>query len=99
LRKRSEDSDEVIHKRLDAASREIENYDRYNYVLINDRLDESSKRLKAIVQFERMLHTGRHVSNEHAVAALADRCKLANVRDRVLPILASFDAATISHGD
>ncbi len=33
LRKRSEDREEVIQRRLVTASREIENYDRYNYIL------------------------------------------------------------------
>src|SRR6202161_875826 len=32
LRKRSEDRSEVIQRRLDAATREIENYQRYNYI-------------------------------------------------------------------
>jgi guanylate kinase len=100
LRKRSEDSDEVIQKRLDAASHEIENYDRYNYILINDKLDESSESLKAIVQSERLRHSGRKLaSDERAAAALADRCRLANVRDRVQPILASFAAPVTSSAD
>src|SRR5271166_4117818 len=41
LRKRSEDREEVIQRRLDAATREIENYERYNYILINDQLEDS----------------------------------------------------------
>jgi len=50
LRKRSEDSDEVIQRRLMAARREIENYDRYNYILINDhgRLDRNPASHRAI---------------------------------------------------
>jgi len=43
LRKRSEDREEVIQRRLDAATREIENYQRYNYILIND-----SSRIRSI---------------------------------------------------
>src|ERR1700689_3065695 len=38
LRKRSEDREEVIQRRLVTATREIENYDRYNYILVNDQL-------------------------------------------------------------
>lgn len=91
LRKRGEDDEKVIEQRLQTASCEIENYDKYNYILINDRLEESSKRLRAIVQSERFGRSGRKLSsNNRAAAALADRCKLANVRDRVGPILDSF---------
>ena len=54
LRKRGEDSEEVIHRRLDAARREIENYDKYDYILINDKLEESIDSLQAIVLSERL---------------------------------------------
>ena len=42
LRNRSLDSEEVIQRRLVTASREIENYDKYDYILVNDRLEDSA---------------------------------------------------------
>jgi guanylate kinase len=91
LRKRGEDSDAVINRRLDAASREIENYDKYDYILINDKLEESSESLQAIVYAERLRQAGHPLSQEQKKTAdLANRNRLANVRDRVLSILASF---------
>jgi guanylate kinase len=91
LRKRGEDREEVIERRLIAASREIENYDRYNYILINKVLEESSKNLQAIVQSERLRRSGKPLSGEESkTAAIADRCRLANVRDRLKRILDSF---------
>ncbi len=42
-------SEPVIQRRLVTASREIENYDKYDYILINDKLEESSENLRAIV--------------------------------------------------
>jgi guanylate kinase len=91
LRKRSEDCEEVIQRRLITASREIQNYDRYNYILVNDLLEESSKNLRAIVQSERLLRSGNTLSDEESkTVALADRCRLANVRDRLKRILDSF---------
>jgi guanylate kinase len=91
LRKRGEDREEVIQRRLIAASREIQNYDRYNYILVNDRLEESSNILPAIVRSERLLRSGKPLSGEELkTVALADRCRLANVRDRLKPILDSF---------
>jgi len=91
LRKRSEDREEVIQRRLVTASREIQNYDRYNYILVNDLLKESSKVLQAIVRSERLLRSGQPLSGEEsAVMALAERCRLANARDRLKGILDSF---------
>jgi len=94
LRKRGEDRDDVIERRLAAATREIQNYGRYNYILINDRLTDSIALLQAIVCAERWLHSGQAVTDACAgTLAMADRCRLANVRDRVKPILASFESA------
>src|SRR5580658_2711312 len=91
LRKRSEDSDEVIQRRLDTATREIENYKRYNYILVNDQLEDSIRGLRAIVRGERLLRAGRELSEEEKkIVALAECCRLANVRDRLKRILDSF---------
>jgi len=91
LRGRGEDREEVIERRLAAASREIENYRRYNYILINDRLPESIAMLQAIVRSERVLRSGGTASDSAAKAvALANRCRLANMGDRLKNILDSF---------
>ena len=91
LRKRSEDKEEVIQRRLLTASREIENYDKYNYILVNDQLEESVERLEAIVRSERLLRSGAPQSEaDERMLAWANQCRLENIRDRVQPILASF---------
>jgi guanylate kinase len=54
LRLRSEDSDQVIERRLRDAAREIRNYGQYDFVLINNDLRSSSDSLAAIVRAERM---------------------------------------------
>jgi guanylate kinase len=91
LRSRGEDSEEVIHRRLDAATREIENYDKYDYILINDRLEESFERLLAIVLSERRRRSGmRPTDEDKRYSELAEICRLSNARERVQPILASF---------
>jgi guanylate kinase len=54
LRARSEDSDEVIERRLRDAAREIRNYDQYDYVIVNNDLGASSMSLAAIVRAERV---------------------------------------------
>jgi guanylate kinase len=54
LRARSEDSEQVIARRMREAAEEIRNYDRYDYVLVNRELDDSVARLKAIIDAERI---------------------------------------------
>jgi guanylate kinase len=97
LSNRGEDPPEVIHRRLDRARREIEQYDKYNYILINDNLQESVENLRAIVLSERLRRASRPLSNEEKkIAEMADCCRLTNIRDRVQPILASFAAPAVS---
>jgi guanylate kinase len=91
LRRRGEDAENVIQRRLVTAKREIENYDKYDYILINDRLEDSIENLQAIVQSERVCRSGLALLEEQKkLAALADCSRLANMRDRVRPILDSF---------
>lgn len=54
LRSRSEDSEEVIQRRLRDAAVEIKNYNQYDYVLVNHQLDESVGLLAAIIKAERV---------------------------------------------
>jgi guanylate kinase len=91
LRERGEDAEEVIQRRLVTASREIEQYDKYEYILINDKLEESSESLQAVVQSERLRRAGKPLcAEEKKIVDTADRYRLANVRDRILRILTSF---------
>jgi guanylate kinase len=91
LRKRGEDSGEVIDRRLDEARREIENYDKYDFILINDKLEESSDSLQAIVLAERLRRSSRPLTAEEVrILDQAKRHQLENVKERVTPILSSF---------
>jgi guanylate kinase len=54
LRARSEDSEEVIQRRLREAAEEIRNYEQYDYVLVNHQLEESTVTLAAIIKAERV---------------------------------------------
>jgi guanylate kinase len=97
LRNRGEDREEVIQRRLQDARREIEEYDNYDYVLINDHLEKSIERLKAIVISERLRREDRIKSEqERAIIERAERLRLANLREKVQPILASFRAPEAS---
>jgi guanylate kinase len=54
LRSRSQDSEEVIQRRLRGAAEEVRNYTQYDYVLINREIEESAARLATIVRAERL---------------------------------------------
>ncbi len=81
----------IIQRRLQTATREIEDYREYDYILVNDKLEDSIESLKAIIMTERRKHAGGEPSDDdREMQNLADQCLLANVKDRVQPILASF---------
>ena len=93
LRERSQDSEEVIQKRLKAAGREIENYWKYDYILVNDRLEDSVDTLNAILLSERLRRNGRA---DASLSARADSCRLEQIRERIQPILRSFGDSAAS---
>jgi len=96
LRNRGLDSEAVIRRRLDTARREIENYSKYDYILVNNLLEQSADELKDIVLAERLLRSGAKPSGEEARRVeIAQACRLEQARERVQPILASFDPQAV----
>jgi guanylate kinase len=96
LRNRGLDPDPVIRRRLDTARREIENYSKYDYILVNNLLEQSADELKAIVLAERIRLSGKQPTpEEDRLLATARACRLEQARERVQPILASFGAVPI----
>jgi guanylate kinase len=95
LRKRGEDSDPVIRRRLDTARREIENYEKYDYILVNYLLEPSADQLRAIVLAKRLQRNGTQPVDESEEdkrwVAMAEACELDRARARVKPILDSFE--------
>jgi guanylate kinase len=96
LRKRSLSenvhAEEVIRRRLDTARREIENYPNYDYILINDRLEQSVDRLQAIVLSERIRRAGGTPSeDEKRYLETAERCLKSRMENEIKGILGSFD--------
>ena len=91
LRHRSLDAEEVIQRRLVTARREIENYDKYDYILVNDRLEDSIEALKSILLAVRQKRGGIEFSAADAeIVTRAERCRLDNARQALRPILDSF---------
>ncbi len=96
LRNRGLDSEAVIRRRLDTARREIENYSKYDYILVNNLLEQSADQLKDIVLAERLMRSGAEVSGEEKrLVEISQACRLEQARERVQPILASFDPQAV----
>src|SRR6266853_6415228 len=98
LRKRSQSenvhAEEVIRRRLDEARREIENYPNYDYILVNDRLEQSVNQLQAIVLAERTRRSGKQPSaDEERYLETAKKCLKSNMEGKIKSILASFDVS------
>jgi guanylate kinase len=99
LRKRSLSenvhAEEVIRRRLDTARREIENYPNYDYILINDRLEQSVDQLQAIVLGERIRRSGDIPSAEgKRYLETAEKCLKSHMEEEIKVILNSFDESS-----
>ncbi len=85
-------TEDIIQRRLHTASREIENFSQYDYILVNDRLEQSIDTLKSIVEAERLKRSGIHLmARDDAVLAAADRALRAHMMQQVQTILATFE--------
>jgi guanylate kinase len=72
LERRAEDPPETIARRLENARSEIERWQEYDYVLVNDDLDRAFNDLTAILRAER-LKRQRRVGLQTFVSALLER--------------------------
>jgi len=94
LRNRGQDTPEVIERRLQDATHEIAAYNKYDYVLVNDRLEDAVEQLWAIVVTERARLRGTSVSDDAVEAArmcsLAGSCRSSRMEERLRPVLHSF---------
>jgi len=99
LRHRSLDAEDVIQRRLVTARREIENYDKYDYILVNDRLEDSIEGLKSILLAVRLKRGGvEQTVADTEIVKRAERCRLASARQDLQPILDSFVSAAAPGG-
>lgn len=72
LERRAEDSADVIARRLAAAGNEIGRWVDYNYVLVNDDLDRTFSRLRAILAAERLRRERQKGLDEFVSGLLTD---------------------------
>lgn len=80
-----------LYRRLSEASREIEKYRDYTYVLVNDILDRAVAQLEAIVLAERYYRNSEPIAfRSRRVLEVAAQCRQSNSQDRLKPVLEAF---------
>jgi guanylate kinase len=84
-------NEEEVYRRLNAASKEIENYREYGYILVNDILDRAVAQLEAIVLAERFYRNGEVIAyRSRRVLEVAAACLQINSQERLKPVLEAF---------
>jgi guanylate kinase len=84
-------NEEEVYRRLNAASKEIENYREYGYILVNDILDRAVAQLEAIVLAERFYRNGEVIAyRSRRVLEVAAACLQSNSHERLKPVLEAF---------
>lgn len=69
LRERAQDSDDVVARRMSKAADEISHWAEYDYVIINDDIDDAHAKITAILRAER-LRRARQIGLSDFVRAL-----------------------------
>ena len=72
LRGRAQDSDEVVAKRMTLAADQMSHWPEYDYVIVNDDLDESVANVRAILKAERLRRTRREAGLARFVTSLGE---------------------------
>ena len=80
-----------LYLRLSKASKEIENYHQYSYILVNDVLDRAVAQLEAIVLAERFYRNDEPIAfRSRRVLEVAAACLQNNSKERLLPVIEAF---------
>jgi len=66
LRSRASDDEQTVQRRLQAARSEIGHYAFFDYLIVNDDLDDAHKKLDSIIVAER----SKRVRNAHSAERL-----------------------------
>ncbi|MBI5919082.1 MAG: guanylate kinase [Nitrosomonadales bacterium] len=70
LRGRRQDSDEVIAQRMAAAREDISHVSEFDYVIINDNLDEALQQLNAVIVAARQQRNHQLIRHQHLINQL-----------------------------
>jgi guanylate kinase len=82
----------ILQRRLQEASREIENYSQYDYILVNEKVEAAIDVLQAIVKAERVKRSpDPRDAEEERVLTAAELAERRHMMEKVQSILATFD--------
>jgi guanylate kinase len=97
--KSADEMEAVLQRRLQEASREIENYSQYDYILVNEKVEPAIDVLQSIVKAERLRRSPEPPrAGDEQVLATAEAAERPNMMQQVQTILATFDLSS-SHAD
>jgi guanylate kinase len=97
--KSDDEMEAVLQRRLQEASREIENYSQYDYILVNEKVEPAIDVLQSIVRAERLNRSPEPSrAGDEQVLATAEAAERPNMMQQVQTILATFDLSS-SHAD
>jgi len=72
LKGRKQDSDAIIQKRMQEAHTEMEHYDEYDYVIINDKFEKAVDELEAVFVSEGLRLTAQQFRHESLLKELIE---------------------------
>jgi guanylate kinase len=92
--KSDDEIEAILQRRLHEASREIENYSQYDYILVNEKVELAIDVLQAIVKAERVKRSPEppRAADEQAMAT-AEMAERRHMMEQVRTILATFEVS------
>jgi guanylate kinase len=90
--KTQEELEAIVQRRLQEASREIENYSQYDYILVNEKVEPAIDVLEAIVKAQRLKRSLEPPRPGDAQVMLtAELAERRNMMEQVQTVLATFE--------
>ena len=92
--KSAEEVEVIVQRRLQGASREIENYSQYDYILVNEKVEPAIDVLQAIVKAERIKRSPEpQRAGDEQVVATAEMAERRHMMEQVQTVLATFEVS------
>ena len=88
----AEELEPIVQRRLQEASREIEKYSQYDYILVNEKVEPAIDVLESIVKAERLKRSPEPPRpQDKQVMATARSAERRNMMEQVQTVLATFE--------
>ena len=88
----AEELEPIVQRRLQEASREIEKYSQYDYILVNEKVEPAIDVLESIVKAERRKRSPEPPRpGDERVMASAELAERRNMMEQVQTVLATFE--------